>query len=120
MHITLLHYFHLQTYLKVSVECMSKIKSILSIIFDAIYGALYIQFTDFFYNDCNNTCTLSCYPHQIGSMNELPLFEIIVCAVYISVFLLLAYPEFACDVSRLEFLAIYSTFYRHKNDMFND
>ena len=38
-----------------SVECVSKIKSILSIIFHAIYGAVCIQFTHFSYDDCKNT-----------------------------------------------------------------
>ena len=38
-----------------SVECVSKIKSILSIIFHAIYGAVCIQFTHFSYDDCENT-----------------------------------------------------------------
>ena len=44
-----------------SVECVSKIKSILSIVFHAIYGTLCIQLTHDFYDDCENTCTLSCH-----------------------------------------------------------
>ena len=57
-------------------ECVSKIKSILSIIFHVMYGAVRIQFTHFSYDDCENTCTLSYYHHQIGSMTHLPLFRV--------------------------------------------
>ena len=75
----------MQTYCKVlnfyytcqihSVECMSKIKSILSMILHAIYGAVCIQHTHSFYDDCENTCTLSYYHHWIGSMIHLPSFR---------------------------------------------
>ena len=81
-----LHYLIIiimQPYLKVfkfknacrehSVECVSKIKSILSVIFHAIYGTLCIQLTHLSYDDCENMCTLSCCHHQIGSMTYLPL-----------------------------------------------
>ena len=67
----------MQRYLKVlnpknasqthSVECVSKIKSVLSIIFHAMYGVVCIQLTHSFYGDCENTFTLSYYHHQIGS-----------------------------------------------------
>ena len=60
----------MRTYLKVlnfwnachvnSVECPSKIKSIISVIFQAIYGLARIQLsTHISYNDCENACTLS-------------------------------------------------------------
>ena len=56
------------------LECVSKIKSILlSIIYHEIYGAVRIQLTHFSYDDCENTCTLSYYHHQIGSITHLPL-----------------------------------------------
>ena len=85
-HITLAHYHHYAD-LTESIEllkclsgtfcfeCLSRIKSILSIIFHAIYGAAFIQFTHFSYNDCENTCTLSYHLHQIGSMTHLSLFR---------------------------------------------
>ena len=70
LHITLLHYHH---YADISVgieliKCLSdafcrvwvcKIESILSIIFQAIYGAVCIRLTHFSYDDWKNTCTLS-------------------------------------------------------------
>ena len=40
-----------------SVECLLKIKLILSTIFHAIYGILFIQLTNFSYDDCENMCT---------------------------------------------------------------
>ena len=62
---------------KMLVECVSKIKSILSFIFHAIYGAVYIlQLTNISYDGCENTCIWSYYHHQIGSMAHLPLFRI--------------------------------------------
>ena len=42
-----------------SVDSVSKIKLILSIIFHAIYVAMCIQLTYFSYDDCEITCTLS-------------------------------------------------------------
>ena len=41
-------------------ECVTKIKSILSINFHAIYEAVRTQLTHFSYNDCENMCT---HPH---------------------------------------------------------
>ena len=51
----------MQTYLKAlsisnacqvySVECVSKTKSILSIIFDTVYGAVYFQLAQFSFDD---------------------------------------------------------------------
>ena len=38
------------------LECVSKIKTILSIICQAIYGAVCIQLTHFSSDDCENTC----------------------------------------------------------------
>ena len=58
------------------LECVSKIWSTLSIIFHAIYGAVRIQHIHFFYDDCEITCTLFCYHHQIGSITHLPLFMV--------------------------------------------
>ena len=43
--------------------CVSKIKSIISIIFHAIYGAVCIQLTHFSCDYCKSTCTLSHYEH---------------------------------------------------------
>ena len=58
-------------------ECVSKIKSILSAIFHAIYGAVCIQLTHLAYDDCENTCSLSSYHHQqIGNMTRLTLFRV--------------------------------------------
>ena len=53
---------------------VSKINSILSIIFHAIYWAMYIQLTHLSYYDFAKTCTLS-YHHQTRSMAQLPLFR---------------------------------------------
>ena len=61
------------------LQCVSKIKSILSIIFNAIYGAVCIQLTHFSYDDCENMSTLSYHFKQIGSMTHLPLFRIWSC-----------------------------------------
>ena len=57
-------------------ECVSRIKSILSVIFHAIYGAVCIQLTHLSYDDYENACTLSYYHHQMGSMTHLPLFRV--------------------------------------------
>ena len=51
-------------------------KSVPSIIFHAIYGPVCIQLTYSPYDDCDNTCTLSYYHHQIWSMSHLPLFMV--------------------------------------------
>ena len=61
-----------------SVECVSKIKLILSMIFHAIYGAVCIQLIYFHlsYDYCENVHTLSHQRHQIGSMSYLPLFMV--------------------------------------------
>ena len=70
LHITLPHYHH---YADISegiellkclsstfcLECVSKIKTILSVSFHPIYGAVCIQLTHLCYDDCGNTCTLS-------------------------------------------------------------
>ena len=49
------------------LECVSKIRSVLSIIPHAIYVAVCIQRTHFSYDDCENICIWSYYHHQIGS-----------------------------------------------------
>ena len=60
-----------------SVSSVSRIKSIPTFIFHAIYGSVCIHLTHFSYDDCVNTCTLSYYHyHQIGSMTHLPLFRV--------------------------------------------
>ena len=58
------------------VDCVTKIYSILSIIFHAIYGAVCIHLTHFSYDNCENVCTLSYYHHLTGSMAYLPLFRV--------------------------------------------
>ena len=58
------------------VECVSKIKHILSVIHYTICGAVCFQFTHFPCDDWENIYTLSYYHHQIGSMNHFPLFSI--------------------------------------------
>ena len=84
LHITLPHYHHYTDksegieLLKClsstfCLECVSKIKSILSSIFHAIYRAVRIQIT---HDDCENTYTLSYYHHQIGSITHLPPFRV--------------------------------------------
>ena len=75
-----------QTYLKAMnlsnacqiyfVQCVSKIKHILSVIHYTSCGAVCFQFTDFSCDDWDNICTLSYYHHQIGSMNYYPLFRV--------------------------------------------
>ena len=72
-----------------SVECVSKIKSIPSVSFHAILGAVCIQLTHLSYDDCENTCTLSYYHHQIWRpiCHSLALGHgTMVCAVCISIF----------------------------------
>ena len=72
LHITLPHYHHyadlsegnellkcLSGTFCLELECVSKIKTILSTSFHPIYGAVCIQLTHLFYDDCENTCTLS-------------------------------------------------------------
>ena len=58
------------------VECVNKIKHILSVIHDTICGAECFQFTHFSCDDWENIYTLSYYHHQIGSMNYYPLFRV--------------------------------------------
>ena len=58
------------------LSSVSIIRSIPSVIFHAIYGALYNQLTHFSYDDCEDTCTLSYYHQQIRSMTQLPLFRV--------------------------------------------
>ena len=58
------------------VECVSKIKNILSVIHYTICGAVWFQFTPFSCDDWENIYTLSYYHHQIGSMNYYPLFRV--------------------------------------------
>ena len=81
LHITLPHYHHYadlsesNELLKClsgsfSLECVSKIKSILSTFFHAIYRAVRLRLTQFSYDDCENMCTLSSYHHQIGSIRS--------------------------------------------------
>ena len=45
-------------------------------IFHAIYGAMCIQLTHLSHDDCENTCTLSYYHHQSGSMTHSPLLRV--------------------------------------------
>ena len=58
------------------VECVSKIKHVLSVIHYTICGAVCFQFTHFSCGDWENICTLSYYHHQIGSVNYYPLFRV--------------------------------------------
>ena len=58
------------------VECVSKIKHILSAIHWTICGALWFQFTQLPCDNWENIYTLSYYHHQIGSMNYYPLFRV--------------------------------------------
>ena len=55
--------------------CVSKMKSVLLIIFHIIYAAVCIQLSHLSYGYCENMCTLSYYHHQIGSMTRLRLFR---------------------------------------------
>ena len=58
------------------VECVSKIKHILSVIHYTICGAVCFQFSHFPCDDWENIYTLSYYHHQIGCMNYYPLFRV--------------------------------------------
>ena len=58
------------------VECVSKLKHILSIIHFAKCGAVCFQFTHFSCDDWENIYTLSYHYHQIGSMNYYPVFRV--------------------------------------------
>ena len=58
------------------VECVSKIKHILSVIHYTKCGAVCFQFTHFLRDGWENIHTLSYYHHQIGSMNYYPLFRV--------------------------------------------
>ena len=54
-----------------SVECVSKIKSNLSIIFNVIYEwDCVFHLTHFSFHDCENICTSSYYLHEIGHRNH--------------------------------------------------
>ena len=53
-----------------SVESVSKIKSILLVMFYAIHVAVCYQFYPFLFDDYKNICTSSYYHHQIGNMNR--------------------------------------------------
>ena len=48
----------------------------ISIIFHVIYGAVCIQCTRSFYDDCDNMCTLSYCNNKIRDMTHLPLFRV--------------------------------------------
>ena len=48
-----------------SVECVFKIKPILSIMFYAMYGAVYIPITHYPSEDWDNKCTLSDHHHKV-------------------------------------------------------
>ena len=67
---------HINTCQIYFVECVSKIKHILSVIHYTICGAVCFQFTHFSCDDWRNIYTLSYYHHQIGSMNYYPLFRV--------------------------------------------
>ena len=84
----MLNVFNFRYMLTLSIVCLW-IKSILSIIFHAIYGFVCIQQTYFSCDDCENTCTRSYNLHQIGSMNHLPWLghETMVCAAFRFMFL---------------------------------
>ena len=62
------------------VECVSKIKHILSVIHYTIHyticGAVCFQFTHSPCDDWENIYTSTYYHHQIGSMNYYPLFRV--------------------------------------------
>ena len=60
---------------KFCLECVSKIKSILSNIFHEIYGAVRIQLTHFSYDDCEIRVLYLDYHHRIWSITHLPLFR---------------------------------------------
>ena len=59
------------------VECVNKIKHILSVSLYTISGAVCFQFPHFPCDDWENIYTLSYYHHQIRSMNHYPLFRVI-------------------------------------------
>ena len=72
------------------VECVSKIKLILSVILYTQCGAVCFQFTHFPCDDSENIYTLSYYHHQIGSMGYYSGLdhETMACAVCLSIFLI--------------------------------
>ena len=65
---------HHRNGLNVSSVCLKLIQ--FSQLSSLLYGAVRIQLTHFSYDDCENTCTLSYYHRQIGSMTHLPLFRV--------------------------------------------
>ena len=78
-----------------SVKCVSKIKSILSVIFHAMCSAVCSQLTHLSCDNCENTCTLSYHHHQIGSINHcLGLVHEIMVHAYLSIFLYHAQCEY--------------------------
>ena len=59
-----------------------------------MYGSVCIQLTYISYADCENTCTLSSYHHQIGSMTHLPLCrDTMICAVSSVLYEFVIWPE---------------------------
>ena len=104
LHITLPHYhadlsesIELLKYLSdiFCLKCVSMIRSVLSIIVHAIYGAVCIQLTHFPYDDCENTCTWSYYHHHVWTVCCcLGLsHETMVCALCLSIFLYIYVSE---------------------------
>ena len=53
-----------------SLDCLSKIKSILSIISYALDGDMSFKLARSACDECDNMCTLIIYHHQIGNMNR--------------------------------------------------
>ena len=51
-----------------SVECVSKMRSILAIIFYVIYGAVCHRMTKFIFDDCGNMCISLYHHHRNGNM----------------------------------------------------
>ena len=77
MHIYLKVFNFSNTHVRYLLSSVSHIKSVLSNIFYAIYGTLYIQLTHFVIDDdCENRCTFCRCHHQMESMNHLPLFRV--------------------------------------------
>ena len=87
------------------VECVRKIKHILSVIHYTICGVVCFQFTHFSCDDWENIYALSYYHHQIGSINYYPLFRVRswnngVCCMSLYILILLS------SISKRSFMAI--------------
>ena len=67
---------HIRTFRIYSVECLSKIMSIIAVIFYAIYEVICLWLTHSSFDYYENICTLSCYHCQIDNIYHATVFRL--------------------------------------------